>query len=203
MAYSSILVVRPCKIVAAALFALLLAGCLRTYIEPVQIDSTVQSLALANDEPLFVSVFPLEEHRTVGHQYLFFAIPFGRVTIKSLPQDIFKAAFSQLSLVGIKPILASTTTKKQLPHLRIEIREVQATAYDFFFMRWIKTRVILEAEYQDRSGLKRSLLLSGGQSSWKQFAFSKHLSFYFNRALNEALDPLPDLIGSAHAVKRD
>ena len=165
-------------IIALCLF---LTACLKTPITPLEIDETVRQLALSSDETIHIRIESESTPQVLGHQYLFVALPFGRVVVDDMEQYIFDGLFTALSLSGKKPVLQHSETP-QYPSLVLRPRYAQATAYDFFAMRWIKTKLVIEAEYASGPEQKLVREFSADSSAVKRFAFSKQLSFYFNKS---------------------
>lgn len=161
-----------------------LSGCLRTSIEPQVIDETVQLLALTSSDPLFLNIQDADDLGTIGHQYLFFGIPFGRVQFEDSGSYFLSSFFTESALAGKKPLLA-VMTREQYPVLSVRIKEVQATAYDLFAIRWIKTEVNAAVEYKKSptESYKRDFIAT--ESAFKRFAFGKQLSFYFGKTVKK------------------
>lgn len=166
-----------------------LSGCLRTSIEPHAIDETVQLLALTSADPLFFNIQDADELGTIGHQYLFFGIPFGRVQIEDSGAYFSRSFFTEIALAGKKPLIA-VSSSEQYPVLDVRIKDVQATAYDLFAIRWIQTEVNAEVEYKKSPTESYSRNFLAKESAFKRFAFGKQLSFYFSKTVKKLTEDI-------------
>lgn len=187
------------------LIALLSVGCTREKIEPTDFSPAAKRLLGMANQPIFLEVGAPQTDLTAGHQYVLVFMPFGRVILSQPARHLKNAAELALAERGYRWFSAGSDSEiKPRYHLALKLEAVQATAYDFIFLRRIVCRITLSAEL--RSSDERLLRLEravGRSTSWKRFAFAPQLNYVFNRALTEGMRELlnslllrPDILRS-------
>ena len=95
-----------------------LAGCLKTPIPNEPIDEAVQALALSNDQPVVVKIEVDAREVTLGHQYVFFLIPFGDNGKCAEELDLIRTDLTRLLNlnIGVRRTYVSPSTRFLLPN---------------------------------------------------------------------------------------
>ena len=87
-------------IIPLLIFASSLCSCVKTELEAKSLSAIEQALSASNPKQLYLDVQDLSEQETLGHQYLIFMVPFGRIVALN-KEELLKTAFSRnLALKG-------------------------------------------------------------------------------------------------------
>lgn len=190
---------------------LLNSGCLRTRLEPISQTEQDQRLAQSNaHKPLLTSIsYDFNSPLTTGHQFLFIFIPFGALEIEQANSYMQPILFRQLALLGFQPIACTDASPNSLDtqtacldpdknspqrYLKIDIRDIQLSAYDFIFFRRASCQLELEARLikydHGQSELLRSRKTHFSDSQYLKLAFRPQMQRFMNKCLSDAIDDL-------------
>lgn len=169
----------------------LTTSCVVTPLSPPPLSDDIIRLSELNYNSIILDVSDTsstsQNSKTVGRQFLFIILPFGRIEMQKPTATLFNTAFNSLTLHGYKPTEAGARLKK----LKISIEDVSLYGYDLIFLRRVSASVTLRANLSD---LNDNLLLSwtatASRKRWEKFAFAPQLNYVFNQALSEAMDKL-------------
>lgn len=184
----------------------LLTGCLRTELINTPIPERTFLLAASNSRPISLQVKYENPSETLGRQFMFGVIPWGRVTASRLPEFVGRRAYERLTLRGLRPL----TAQMQTPVLTLEIDAIEAWAYDLIFIRRVSCTVRMRAIY--RECLEKSSADSSARTSWGSspetcarvsersghnsdfiaYAFADTLSRVLSQTIDETVDYLLD-----------
>ncbi len=185
---------RPCThplLVSLLIFLLPLStGCVQTRL-PLS-DLLPEVLDLTSNvemKSIYLEVEAKPEVMTIGHQYLFFIIPFGTVSVEDPAGLLYTQVVQDLALAGYRAQLS--TAPEQFPKLHITLNELQATAYDFLALRRIVCSTDWHVIYsRSATAMAQHFSVSGSSTSFRRFAFERELSFHLNKALTAASEEM-------------
>lgn len=172
--------------------ATLLTACLKTDLSSPPLDARVFRLAAASARPIHIEVTSESPEANLGHQYLLFAIPFGRITSDNVSMVVQRALYSKLALRGYTPLVNQSARSgfgAAAATLKLQIHDPQASAFDLFFVRHLSCSLNLKAQFSKQDSERRADA-SGTFDDFRAFAFEKEMSLCFTQALDIALDRL-------------
>lgn len=171
--------------------ALSLAGCVLTAVPRAPISPEVFRLAASNDRAIRLDLSGPQETLSVGHQYLFIVIPFGRIVIEHPLDHLRTSAYTQASLSGLRPIVdvPANDSAFDTPRLEIRLQDIQVSAFDFLFTRHIVCDVSVEARLFAPGSSSPEKLAAGrvAETEFVRYAFEPELQRVFLRAMDGAL----------------
>lgn len=163
-----------------------------TELEP---PSGLEKLIAVSDSTIPTSLDPqgLNE-RSLGHQYLFFAIPLTRVYVPSLERDTLMELSVACGMRGYrcesgKP---SSSTRRSLS---IMLRDVSVNGYDLLVVRKPTASVTLAGTLTQDGVVTRSCEESVSATNTSHYAFNAELQHALGEALLQASYKLLDCLG--------
>ena len=160
-----------------------LSSCTGACIAPQEIVPQVLKLRSSNSKNIQLNIQSKKDFNPVGHQYLFFVIPFGRISLADTVTSIHNEVYTRLAVLGINVSNAANS------RLEISIENVQLSAYDLFVIRNIYCEIELKLSVYDSNGaLKRTWNQKTGKSAYKALAFHAELEHIFRQCLSETIN---------------
>lgn len=169
------------------LFGMLSAGCLRTPLASTPLSEPTFRLAALGQRPVRVTVIGPAAPRSVGHQFLMVAIPFGRIELSDPVKAVERAAFAELAVAGIRPVIGPAGAG--LPTVELRLKDASVSAFDFIVTRRVAAAVTVEAALHRAGSPTERIVVerSGDSSSLERFGFTPQLSAAFDDALHSAV----------------
>ena len=179
-----------------------LTGCVSTTIEREALPPEVFELAAVNSKRIGLRVVQDEIDNVVGHQFLLFFLPFGRVSIADPVKSVHRALYEELSIRGYKPIPVSNELQSSTDTLFVRLKSIQASAYDFLFFRRVFSRIEISGSIVSENGesLPQVNALSNVGLT-KRFGFEKELNEVLQLALLESSRELLDKLRVRERIK--
>ncbi len=179
---------------------LFLAGCLHTSLPPRQVLPDIYRLGrVAERQVQLETNSEVPEQSTLGHQYLFIGIPFGRISLADPKQALYESASRGLAQerIGI------TNASSAHPELKLSLEDLQLTAYDFIFIRRIVCRVRLKAEFtRPSSSAPLTKVFTATETDWVSLAFERELQRVLFRALDSSITTMSKEFGLSDMQSR-
>lgn len=162
------------------------SSCTKVVLTAQNTDPAVIQLANSNQKPLYLEISSPKDSR-LGHQYLFFILPFGRIQHKNLTQAVKNKIYGKLALQGYHPVkyIAKKNIKVSSPVLKIKIYDISLSAYDLFFTRRLSATI--KANYCIN---KTCYTIGANYSEFKSFGFQQQLDYVLNKTLNKLIDKI-------------
>ena len=174
------------QIVIIFIAAAILASCLRTELPPLSSPPALERLQKLNTKAVTVRYCPSSLPQTAGRQYLFIAIPFGRVVLSSAPADVIAERVRERLI--IKGYRVREVNDDSAPtDLEICPRTLTVNAHDILLTRIITGSIELTIEAYSTAG--KSLFKSeveGSATLIRRFGFEQELG----AAMREAVEDL-------------
>lgn len=175
-----------------------LCGCVRTLIRSEPDDPHLAKLLSLNQRLIDLDVVletssperSVEIGHSLGHQYLFFVIPFGRIESAGLIGDFTQRAVLQLGLRGYRPNGGSTASR-----LTITIVDAQLTAYDLFFVREIYCSFKVVGELTKNGIIVARAESRPTQRFFRALAFERELRKAYFATIDEGIKQLLNDVG--------
>ena len=163
-----------------------LSGCHETQLQALPIPDAAVRLSKLGF-PLNLEI-ESEQASTSGTQFLLLIIPFGKVRLPEPKQYLEKISYTELALSGFS---AQRAKKNNSPTLKISMKELSTTAYDFFFFRKVVGRAHLAYSLTSSNG--RVLLemdSNESTSEYRRFGFSSELNKALQQVVRLSLKPI-------------
>ena len=170
------------RYVAYLLLATNVCACLKTPLPAFSVDKNIFRLQSLNTKEIGLQVTQVA-NASLGRQFLFLVIPFGRVVEPNFTQRAYDIAFQDLSMRGYRTV-ARSSMLSSTPQLRIIPVNLSLDAYDFIFFRKIVARVELELRF----GTTRIEWTTAEESTYTRTAFASELGVIFDKTLSKALN---------------
>jgi len=172
--------------VFSLLFALLLSACTTTPLTSPPLETTLFKLAALAPRPVHLVAEAAEGSLRVGHQYLLLAIPFGSIELTDPVRSLERAAFTELALAGVRPVIGPTGDG--LPRFVVRVKDIGVSAYDLIVTRRVTATVTLEASLPSKGGSAPTLIeTTSTHGSYERFGFAPQLSAALDEALHGAV----------------
>lgn len=159
-------------------------GCLHTEL-PHAPQPGIDRLIQANNRSIPYKVAASGIDSIVGHQYVLFIFPFGRIGIQSPNEWLTELVVHQLAVAGFRPIPSASDSPAMLG---VELTELSVSGYDFFFFRSPVASVAIKVSLLGTDGSpRRSGVGLGTARDVTKFAFERELSKVLAEASNAAI----------------
>ncbi len=162
------------------LIIILSQGCVSTTIDGPSPEAPIERLAALAPNTINLIVEGSETPLPLGHQYLFVAIPFGTIALRSPLDALAESVHREFAIAGIRAFRGGTDPTR--PTLTLRFTELHTSAYDLIVIRRVSAAARLSAQLTLPDS-KLSLETSGESSSFERFGFKPQLE----AALAEAL----------------
>ena len=144
-------------------------------------------MALAGREVQLEVSSAVEPASSLGHQFLFIVIPFGRVVAPELTALVRESARTRLALAGIRAVSPALGGERgALPRLHLRIADASVTAWDLLLTRRASASLTLTATMSGAG----ALTARGAADRFVTYAFARELGAVLEAAVGEALDDL-------------
>lgn len=184
------------NVVFVILLSLLNSGCMTTYLEPPAFLKGEERLIESVGSDIQVCVKDSdsdnEAYASLGHQYLFFLIPFGEIGSKDIKELFYRHIQRQLAIKGLRAIPCQDGLNQGNPKLDFLVEYAQASAYDFLFFRRIYVEARARAyyfppNYVEPQRMSYKVVRSG---RFADYAFKPQLEREVNSAISEIISSL-------------
>ena len=172
------------RLCATFLCSIALVGCTFTELTPPPIGQEYIRLAATGDADLTIAPVVLQGPAKLGHQFVFIVLPAGTISAGQPGRLVESALFRAAARAGYRPILASPNGE-----LSVESATVEITAYDLFFIRYLRSSVTITFRWQGED-MSRSVSHAGGK--FRFFGFKPQLESLLFATLDEAGDTILD-----------
>ncbi len=160
--------------ITCGIVILYLSGCLHTPLSPRPALPGLLTLNSLNSRPLRLEVTS-NTKPSLGHQFLFLVIPFGRISLPQSAEYLYNQLFEDLVVHGarVTPLLEHSFA---IPKFKVEVLDINETAYDFIFIRWIRCSISVRVSYSPSHDIQgEPVEISESTSTLSPFAFRKEL----------------------------
>ena len=171
------------------LLTALWVGCAESTLPPHDPPSAIFRLAASGQEELPFSI-TAPRLESLGHQYLFVALPFGTIRATEPAADLRSAVFHTLANRGYRP---RHVTEPPSPggYVDVALEELQLSAYDALFFRIPYCRVKLRATLFDEHGSAVAKALhEASDYATRAMAFTQDLQPLYYGTLMQAVTGL-------------
>ncbi len=162
------------------LISILSQGCVSTTIDGPSPEAPIERLAALAPNAINLIVEGSDTPRPLGHQYLFVAIPFGTIALRSPLNTLAESVHREFAIAGIRATRGGTDPTR--PTLTLRFTELHTSAYDLIVIRRVSAVARLSAQLTLPDS-KLAIETSGESSSFERFGFKPQLE----AALAEAL----------------
>lgn len=178
------------RLFSALAVLFILTGCLATPLTPRSPIDDISVLKRLGGRDLGVAILDNRIHETAGHQYLFVAIPFGRVYLDQPEVDLWPWVETKLRIAGYR-----VSQARNPPSIQIELNKIQVSAYDFIIIRKIVVKVEGQIVIQ-KSPIHpaKQLPVVAEYTRWRALAFQGELEHAVERAFSSFADQVVELL---------
>ncbi len=181
----------------------LLSGCISTGLTVPPPEAATLRLAALAPHQIRLVVTGSSTPLSVGHQYLFVAIPFGAISLID-PQTALRSALStELAIGGIQVLPEGSDAA--VPLVTVTPTDIRVTAFDLIFTRRVSATVRLGVSVTppDRPESAVTLEVGGESGSFERFGFTPQLAYALREALQEAGQQLATTLQSSRRFRYD
>ena len=169
------------------------SACAVTFVSGGQIPKQVLQLAESNTSQIGITANNFSKQEDIGHQYLFFLFPMGKIKIQNPVLMFSNKVYERLAVYGYKPSLSRI---QGAPNVKIDLVKIQLSAYDLLFTRKIYCNMKIEIEAYDEAG---NLRAAGSgiarESLYKSMAFKRELEYLLNKCLEQSVNKALSSVG--------
>lgn len=184
--------------ITALVAPILLTGCFSTELTPLEPPSGLEKLLNLSDSniPVQIQTAGFHDH-SVGHQYLFFALPMTRIYLPNLEADTKMQLSVACGMRGYRCTESATQGAKRV--LEITIRDVSVNGYDLLVVRKPAASVTMSAQLLEDGAVVRSCEESYTATNTTHYAFTAELQSALSEALLQGSYKVLDCLGMNRA----
>lgn len=175
------------------LFLICLSACSTSQLYPQGVKPEVIALAKSNNREIILKVTNSFQVDSLGHQYLGILFPAGEIRHEFLEQALLQKLYTELTLRGYRPRIDLERTEKyiKIDELKVDLANVQLTAYDLLMTRKVVSKVKLKASYDSlRINVPISFTISSAYSEYKTMPFKDQLQRIIDKSLDSTIRDL-------------
>lgn len=181
----------------------LTTGCASTGITVPPPEAATLRLAALAPHGIRLEVTGSNTPLSVGHQYLFVAIPFGAISLIAPQTALRRALSTELAIGGIQALPEGSDAA--VPVVTVTPLDLQVTAFDLLFTRRVSATVRLGVTVALPTHPESVVTLEvrGESGSFERFGFTPQLSHALGEALQEAGQELVTTLQSSRRFRYD
>ncbi len=171
----------------------LLSSCSTSNLYPPGVKPEVIALAESSNREIILKVTNSFQLDSLGHQYLGILFPAGEIRHEFLEQALLQKLYTELTLRGFRPRidLERTPNNIKIDQLKVDLANVQLTAYDLLMTRKVVSKVKLKADFDSlRINVPISYTMSSAYSEYKTMPFKAQLQRILDKSLDASIKDL-------------
>jgi len=175
-----------------------LTGCFSVEVPPLEPPSGLEKLVAVSDSTIPVRIDTTHLHeRSLGHQYLFFALPLTRLYSPTLESDLAMELSVACGMRGYKCVNQEEASAKRA--ITITVNDANINGYDLLVVRKPAASATLTGRLFESGQVVRECQAEASAINTSHYAFSAELQQALSEALLQGSYKLLDCLGLTDA----